>query len=46
MRYIMKEKIAHLWAQKIINGERKLFEVPKRLLAEVKKAIAKLMTEK
>ena len=42
----MKEKIAHLWAQKIINGERKLSEVPKGLLVEVKQTIAKLMTEK
>jgi hypothetical protein len=41
----MKEKIAHLWAQKIINGERKLSEVPKGLLTEVKKAIANLVNK-
>ena len=37
----MKEKIAQLWAKKILNGERTLAEVPRGLLAEVKKAIAK-----
>ena len=35
----MKEKIAKLWAQKIISGERTLNEVPKGLLKEVKQAI-------
>jgi hypothetical protein len=36
----MKEKIAKLWAQKIISGERTLNEVPRGLLKEVKQAIA------
>ena len=36
----MKEKIALLWAEKILNGERSLSEVPKGLITEVKKAIA------
>jgi hypothetical protein len=36
----MKEKIALLWAKKILNGERTLAEVPRGLLVAVKKAIA------
>lgn len=39
----MKEKLAKLWALKIINGERTMAEVPAGLLIEVKKAIAKML---
>lgn len=39
----MKEMIARLWAQKILNGERSMKDVPKGLLTEVKKAITDLM---
>ena len=39
----MKDKIVQLWAQKILNGERTIAEVPNGLLVAVKKAIAKML---
>lgn len=39
----MKDKIAQLWANKILNGERNIKEVPKGLLADVKKAISTMV---
>ena len=41
----MKEKIAELWAKKIINGERSLKEVPKGLYLEVKRAMVNLINK-
>lgn len=41
----MKEKIAKLWAQKIISGERTLNEVPKGLLKEVKQELLNMLNK-